>query len=80
MDKNNVLAIIAAIICTLAETNGAPESTLYMFVGMDMDKWELIRRILVEAKLVTISGHYVRLTADGKEKADKINSKLPVSK
>lgn len=76
MDKNKLTALVAAIICTLAETNGAPESTLYIFVGMDMDKWTTLRHILIEAKFVTISNHFVKLTEQGKSVADRINAKI----
>jgi hypothetical protein len=78
MTKREVLSLVAAIICTLAETNGAPESTLYMFVNMDMDKWTTLKTIMIEAKLITISGHYVRLTEQGRSTADKINRKIAV--
>jgi helix-turn-helix protein len=76
MDKKQVLTLVATIITTLAETNGAPESTLYMFVGMDMDKWQVIRNILIDCKFVTISGHYVKLTEQGRATADKLNASL----
>lgn len=71
-----MLAKIAAVIATLAETNGAPESSLYIFFGMDMDLWQRVRNVLIEGKLITIKGHYVTLTESGYETARKINARV----
>ena len=76
MTKYVLLTRIAAIITTLDETNGSPESMLYIFCGMDMQAYEAIRDILVEANLVTIKGHYVTLTSEGKITAAKINAAI----
>ena len=77
MTKDMILTRIVAIVATLAETNGSPESMLYLFCGMDMAAWEAIRDILIKANLVTISGHYVTLTDHGKATAEKINAAMP---
>lgn len=76
MDKS-LLAKFAAVISTLDETNGAPESSLYIFFDMDMDLWTRVRQVLIESKLVTIRGHYVELTDAGRETARKINAVIP---
>lgn len=73
MDKNTLLTRIAAIVTTLEETNGSPESMLYIFCEMDMTAYQAIRDILVRGKLVTIKGNYVTLTSEGKETARKLN-------
>lgn len=76
MDKNELLTKIAAILTTLLETGGSPESMLYIFCDMDMDKWTKMRYILTTAEFVTIKGNYVTLTAVGREKAELINKAL----
>ena len=73
MTKEMMLTRIAAIVTTLAETNGTPESMLYIFCEMDMQAYEMIRDVLTRAKLVTIKGNYVTLTNEGKETARKLN-------
>lgn len=74
MTKDKMLAHIAAILSALNETNGSPESMLYIFCDMNMSEYGIIRDILINAKYVTIKGHYVTLTQAGKETAEKIDS------
>ena len=71
--NNRLLAEVAAIVATLQETNGAPESTLYMFLNMDMNRWSIVRSVLIEAKLISICAHYVTLTDEGQKVATKLN-------
>lgn len=73
-----MLAQVAAIITALAETNGSPESMLYVFVGMDINKWERMRYVLTSGvkPLVTIRSNYVTLTSHGKLTADRINAAI----
>lgn len=73
MEKDTLLVQIAAIVTALYETNGAPESMLYIFLDMNMDLWRKVRTILVESGMVTIKSNYVRLTESGKETAQKLN-------
>ena len=80
MTKDMMLMRIAAILTALAETNGTPESMLYIFCEMDMQAYETIRDILVRAKYVTIKGNYVTLTNNGKEMAQKIEAQMAANK
>lgn len=73
MEKKELLARIAAIVATLDETNGSPESMLYIFLDMNMDLWIKVRAILLDSKLIEIKSNYVTLTASGKETAQKLN-------
>lgn len=68
-----MLAKIAAVIATLADTNGSSESMLYIFFDMNMDTWTKVRQILVESGLITIKGNFVTLTESGRETAAKLN-------
>lgn len=74
MDKKLLLSRIAAILTTLLETNGSPESMLYIFCDMNMDHYSTIRDILLDSKLIAIKGHYVTLTDKGKDTAQQLNS------
>ena len=71
-----MLAKIAAVIATLDETNGSPESMLYIFFSMDMDLWTKVRTILIESNLITVKGNYVTLTPAGKVTAQKLNQAI----
>ena len=73
---NELLYKVAAILCALEETKGAPESSLYMFCDMDIDMWSRLRDIMVESKLIEVKGHWVTLTPDGKMHAEKINRNI----
>jgi len=81
MNPNQMLAKIAATVSTLAETEGASESALYLTVcGCDMSTWETLRSVLLGSSLVSIKSHFVTLTPKGKEIGDKINARLAASK
>lgn len=73
MDKNTLLTRIAAIVTTLDETNGSPESMLYIFVDMNMEDWHTIKNALINSGLMKCSGFYCSLTQAGKETARKLN-------
>lgn len=76
MTKNDVLTRVAAIVTALDDTNGSPESMLYIFCEMNMQDYELIRDILVKANLVSIKGNYVTLTDNGKQTAQRLNAAI----
>jgi len=73
MAKDEMLVKIAAILTTLDETNGSPESMLYIFFDMNMDSYSKVRDILISAGLIRIKSHYVTLTNSGKVTAQKLN-------
>lgn len=82
MSRNELNGYLAAILTTLAEVDiaysikGASESSLYIALGMDMERWEIVKGVLVGAQLVTIKSHYVQLTAKGQDMASKCNAAL----
>ncbi len=67
------LAKIAAVISTLNETNGSPESMLYIFFDMNMDAWLDVRRALLTSGVINVKGHYVTLTEKGRKLATDID-------
>jgi hypothetical protein len=81
MDRNELNQILGAILGTLAETGEAPESSLYMLVGMNMGKWEQVRGILVGNRLIEIDAtHAVRPTKSGLDLGQKVNETLAKAK
>lgn len=81
MDRNEMNQYLGAILGTLAETGEAPESILYIFVGMDSGRWEQVREILVGKDLVTIDASFVvRPTELGIKMGQKANEHLAAAK
>jgi hypothetical protein len=79
MSKNELMALIAAILTSLHEADsGAPESTFYILCGMDMDKWNTIRGIMLRANWISIKGNFVNLTAKGTATAIEISRRIAV--
>lgn len=76
MSKQEIMTAMAAILTTLAETDRAPESQLYIFLNQDMRKWEIVKACLDHGKFIKTSGHYVTLTKDGLEAAAKIEEAM----
>lgn len=74
MTKDVLLTRIAAIVTTLDETNGSPESMLYIFCEMNLEDWHTIKQMLISSGLMKCSGFYCSLTEKGKETAKQINS------
>jgi hypothetical protein len=74
MSLNEWTAVFASILSTLAETNGGPESSLYLALGADLNKWEVAKRILVGAGWMSVQNHWCTLTDTGRAKAKEINA------
>ena len=78
MTRKEVLATVAAVLTTALETEPAamPASAIYVALGSDYSKWESIRDLMHASGLVTLTGSTVRLTAKGRETAEKCNAIL----
>lgn len=76
MSRQELNAKLAAVITTLAETNGSLESMLYIFFDMNMDTWMRIRELLITSDIISIKGNYVTLTEKGKSLASEIEARL----
>lgn len=79
MTKEQKIQMIT-IISTLAETGGCPESSLYLLMGMDAEKYRALKCILVGSGMVQVKGHYCTLTARGEELAASLNDALVAGK
>lgn len=71
---NDLLLHIAAILTALLDYGGTPESNLYIFVNMDMNRYEIVKNTLLAMKAVRISNNYVTLTDKGKKLVEDINA------
>jgi hypothetical protein len=50
---------------------------IYLAMGMDMHKWEVVRDLLVGSNMIKVSaGHLVSLTPNGRDLAVTINETL----
>jgi hypothetical protein len=79
MDKNELMAMVAAILTSLHEADsGAPESTFYILCGMDLDKWNYVKNIMLRANWISCKGHFVNITPDGTKIAIEINNAIAV--
>lgn len=74
MTRDELNKTLCAVITTLDEVEYSPESSLYLGLGMDMDKWNLIKQILIAGNLATIEYHRVTIAPAGKVLAARINS------
>ena len=77
MDKKELIAAVAAVLTTALEVGEpCPESSVYLALGGNMEKWEIVRGILLKGGLITIKGYSIGLTPLGKDTAEKINAAL----
>jgi hypothetical protein len=74
--NKDMVNYIAAILCALLSTDGTPESNLYLLCDMDMQDFMVIKGMMLGADLITIKGHWVTLTANGRAHAIAIEASL----
>lgn len=71
MTRAELNVALAAVLTTAAEMQHCPETSVYLALGSDMGKWEIVKTVLLQGKLATISCHSISLTQLGRELADK---------
>lgn len=77
MTKKELMVYVTHVLTALAEGGGwSPEGALYTGLGMDLDRWQAVRHVLVGAGLVTIKSYQVELTDLGRETAQKLEAVL----
>jgi hypothetical protein len=76
MNQNEAVAAVAAVLTTLAETDGGPESSCYLALGGKLESWEMIKFIMTRAGWITTRAHWVELTDAGKSKVREIEAAL----
>lgn len=74
MTKTEMNQNLCAVLTALRETPflGAPESTIYLAMGCDNDRYTQVLAVLKTANLVEVRFGLVELTDDGRTMADKI--------
>jgi hypothetical protein len=66
---------LCAVISTLDEVEYASESTLYLGLGRDPEKWQAVKEFLEMHHLATFEAdNTVRITPAGRAMAGKINA------
>ena len=77
MNKQEIYAYVAAIVTTLAEFEGSvAESTVYIALGMDLDLYHRVARIMRQIDVVRITGNRIALTASGRAFAAELQETL----
>lgn len=76
MTHDQIITAVAAIVTTLAETNGGPESSIYCALGCDIERWNKLRQLLVASNLVTLRSNWVELTDKGRTLAADCNAAM----
>jgi hypothetical protein len=71
MTKNELLAAIAGVLTTALETEPDlfPESMVYLILGSDLRKYEIVRDVLLNAGWITIQFNTIHLTESGRATA-----------
>jgi hypothetical protein len=80
VERNELNVLLAAVLTTLADVDSAPETTLYLGLGCDMEKWSMIKMVILGGGLATCEGNLVKLTAKGAEMAGVINAIMKEAK
>lgn len=75
MTPNELNKILCAILTTALETEPAafPESYAYLAAGIDLERWQMIQRIMIAADLATFAGYNIKLTDKGRALAQQVN-------
>ena len=72
MTREELNKNLIAVIETLHEVDYAPESSLYLGLGSNMDTWQLVKSVLLAGKLATFDNYQVRITEAGNNLYKKI--------
>lgn len=79
-EMKRIMVDVAACMAALDGQDaafGTPASNLYILLGMDMERWEKARSVMVNAGFITISdGHAAKLTDGGRKIAPKFREVL----
>ena len=80
MTKTEVNQYLCAVLTTLGEVPFAPESSIYLALGCDREKFAAIKALLIGSGLATSSGASMSITPAGHAMAAKINEVMKVTK
>jgi hypothetical protein len=64
----------AALLTTLTETGGGPESSLYLAIGSDIEVSNAVTSICARKGWITNRAHWLEITSAGREIANQINA------
>lgn len=81
MTRERIMTCVAAILTTLLETDGGPESSVYLALGADLQNWMDLRGLMIQSDLIRVDGnHWVTLTEKGRQTAEECNAVLAGAK
>lgn len=62
-----LMVLCEVVIGSLQDVNNepVPESTFYIAFGMDMDRWQTVKLVLLSTGMIEVKNHLVRLTIKG---------------
>jgi len=78
MDKR-AMADFAATLTTLAETNTAIASTIYLAMGSDINRYNVVKRMLLATKTAEVTSEMLTITDKGRKIAAQIEAVLAAS-
>lgn len=77
MDTKQMMKNVACVLATLADVGGdSPRSPIYLALGSDMETFEAVENVIVQAGLATRTADTIALTAKGFGMARRINEVL----
>ena len=77
MDRNTTLICIAAILETLSEVDGAPETMIWLGLQSQfetLDNYYHVAGIMRDARLIKVSHNYVTITEKGRSTVAKLKA------
>ena len=79
LTKNELLTYVSAILTTLLEVSPndpIPASSIYLALGMDLGKYELVKDIMVQCNWIVATSFTITLTSEGRAKATELENAL----
>lgn len=75
-DRDRLNADLCAVLTTLAEFPFSPASSVYLALGSDMARYELVASVLARAELAEVTTETLTITDNGRDMAAKIQGHL----
>ena len=75
MTRNELNQKLCAVITTLNEVEFAPEVSLYLGLGSNLEQWKVVKNVLMLGRLAIENGDYsLSITSAGRQMAAEINA------
>lgn len=81
MTREQILTRVAAVLTTLLETDGGPESSVYLALGANLSDWMGLKGLMLQSDLIRVDrSNWVTLTEKGRQTAEECNAVLAGAK